>query len=652
MAERFYNAWQRVFSAPPLADRARRREISHFTVPTSAIPILCDPPFVFFLFLLAAGIGYRVLRLLRVPANSSKLESGVLAMALGVGLLQVPPFLLGATGHLTPTAITVTLILLAVLFSSDAYRVVRSVIRYLQAGIPRPQASWITAAAALLFVLVFLAFLQALCPPTDPDGLGYHLQTPKRWLQIGSIGYLPTLVQTQSPMGVEMLYTIALAVWSDTAAKLIHFGLGLLAFAAVFALGRRVSNSAAGFAAMALFAIGIPKNYALSEFSLAYIDLGLTFEVVSAVLAWILWKRSGARGWLFVSALCTGFAISFKLTAWPLGFIIGVMTYLSLRKQAPTQKSAAALTGAWLFISALPAVPWLLRSWVLTGNPVWPLFSSIIPTRDWSPSVGSAYFHYMHYDNWGGSLAGWTDHKRDLVLLIAALVVLLAAYLVWRKWKYEEGRDLIVITAALALVSIATTGLYLRFFLPIFALMFVILCACMATWIKNSKSFQLVLVGILGVNALLYLRSSSPHPLLALKTAAGVVDRESYLQQTLPTYPLWVYVNAKVPGSSRILVTGFGACYYSNATCFVADPVTQGRFRMDTWEHFVSDVRNNGVGYIIVPDVLVPPRHGGDWQPARNEIPFAKRLAEEEGTPLISAGGNALYQLKPPLSTD
>jgi len=227
---------------------------------------------------------------------------------------------------------------------------------------------------------------------------------------------------------------------------------------------------------------------------------------------------------------------------------------------------------------------------------------------------------------------------------------MLAAYLVWRRWKSEEGRDLIIITAALALVSIATTGLYLRFFLPIFALMFVILCARMAPWIENSKNSRLVQAGLLlvmALNAHLYVRSASPRPVLALKTAAGVVDRESYLQQTLPTYPLWVYINSKVPGSSKILVAGFGACYYSNATCFVADPVTQGRFRMDSWERFVSDVRNNGVGYVIAPDVAVPPRHGGDWQPARNEIPFAKRLAEEEGTPLISSGGNVLYQLEP-----
>jgi hypothetical protein len=68
---------------------------------------------------------------------------------------------------------------------------------------------------------------------------------------------------------------------------------------------------------------------------------------------------------------------------------------------------------------------------------------------------------------------------------------------------------------------------------------------------------------------------------------------------------------------------------------------------MDRWESFLSDVGTNGAGYIIVPDSASPPRHGGDWQPARNEIPFAVRLANERGIPLISAGGNTLYRLKP-----
>ena len=63
-----------------------------YHVPTSAVPLLRDPPFVVGLLLLGTAIGSRLLRSARLSlAEVSALERGLLSVALGVGLLQYLP---------------------------------------------------------------------------------------------------------------------------------------------------------------------------------------------------------------------------------------------------------------------------------------------------------------------------------------------------------------------------------------------------------------------------------------------------------------------------------------------------------------------------------------------------------------------------------
>ena len=320
-----------------------------FVVPTTAIPLLHDPPFALWLCLLASAIGLRVSRLLRLTGNAvSRLERGGVFTGVGLGLLSNVALLLGSLRLLTPHNIRVTLLLLTVLFSPDMLRVLRSLYRSAtaqwkispaQPGQEKTRQEKTSAPLTTQYLWTriaspFLLFplLQSLCPCTDADGLAYHLRAPKEWLQTGSLDFLPTLTHTNSPMGVEMLYALPLAIWSDTGAKLIHFCFGLLTLLAIFALGRRLRSAEAGTAAALFFALGLPKSPILSLFTYAYVDLGIALEVVCATLAWFTWQRTRCNGWLLLSALCAGFAFAFKLTGavYLLGFTI--LTLWELRQ--------------------------------------------------------------------------------------------------------------------------------------------------------------------------------------------------------------------------------------------------------------------------------------------------------------------------------
>lgn len=72
------------------------------------------------------------------------------------------------------------------------------------------------------------------------------------------------------------------------------------------------------------------------------------------------WPALAAAGW--IAAAC-------KLQGLALGGALGVWLLWSPRRRR----------GVWSFAlgAALPALPWFLRTWLATGNPVWPFFSGL-----------------------------------------------------------------------------------------------------------------------------------------------------------------------------------------------------------------------------------------------------------------------------------
>ena len=611
-----------------------------YHVPISRLPLLQDPPFVVALVLLAMAIGYRTLRLLGAPVEAvTRLERGALSAAIGLGLLQYLPFALGTANLLTPVAVRIGLLALAAIFARDIASIVRGIMRAWSGR--RAPDRWIIAGAVLLAVPLAAALLSALCPCTDPDGMGYHLRAPKEWLRMGHLGYLPTLTHTNSPMGVEMLYTLALATWSDTAAKVIHYALALVA---VYALGRRLRNCTVGFATVALTALPFPgANPPLHYFTVAYIDLGVMVEIVCAVLAWTLWRMTSLPGWLLSAALCCGLAASFKLTGLLVVMSMGFVILLEIRRHPAIVSRRMVLP--LLALAVLPVVPWLARSWILTGNPVNPMLAHLFPTRDWSVEQSDAFSTYMRYYNWGVTHTEWGPPLRRAIVFGGAGLAALAGALLFRFSKDGDSRSLLLFTTVLTTANMLATGPYLRFFLPslpLFVLVFFV--SVPASWL-HSRNLKSVVLLVLAGNGLLFVRGLGVGVREALLVATGRVSRDEYLRNVLTEMPLWSYTNRTLPSAARIAIVGSGDAYYSDRYCYVVKAYYQGRLRLDSEDHFVSDLNRDHIDFLMVPAQLEAPPFGPDTIDARNEVPLTHRLARERGVLLFATHGYELYRL-------
>lgn len=624
--------------------------------PTSRLALLTDPVFVLWLLFVAFFVGARVLRLFTKPEEATKLERSLLSLLLGLGVLQYIPYGLGMAGELTQTNLWIASLLMTVyaLFEAvRAFRLRRAVTPDERASSPR------LAPDLLLFVVIsgialLLSAVIAVAPPTDPDGLFYHLTAPKRWLQSGSLRYLPSFVHTNGPMGGQMYFTWAMALWSDTATKLIHFSFGVIALLSTLAIGLRTGTLRASIMAAAFWLLGLNVLGTLgatSLFSTAYVDLNLAAFSLGSVLALICYLRSADFGYAIIAALSAGFALTTKLTGLFVGgSLTAFVAFLSFAERASLALTARKTITIGV-LALLPGVPWFARSWIQTGSPIYLMLPSVFETKDWSPEAGRAFSDFFKYYVWGtgSSAREWSLELRKLIRLGALGGVLLGfGVWIWRV-KRAELRLPLFIFLGVALGSVAGTGLYLRYLVPFSGLVFVVLFARLPERLLAHRGMTVAFAAMLAVNIAQFLRTVWPSPARAFRVTVGLESREDFLREGLgaQAYDLFQEVNTRAKNGEVVLLAAGRPSYYMDPYCFITEAYYQERLRMDTWEHYVDDVRRDGLAYVIVPLKMDRSNATGPaYAAADNEIPFARRLAAEYGEKLGNFGNDDLYRLR------
>lgn len=238
-------------------------------------------------------------------------------------------------------------------------------------------------------------FLWGADEPNGYDVVGYHLQVPREWFELGKIVPLHHNVFSFFPFNVEMHYLFAMHLmggpWvAQFLAQMMHaafIGLSVAAvYTAVAERGRFVAIMAA------LLAASAPWMPMLG--SIAYNEGGLLLYGTLAI-AWALramnWllsssdRRNGTglmrlmqQHTFILAGLMAGFACGCKLTGVPL-LLIGIpvaMTAVILLRgivlYGVSIKRLAKSIALFLFAGLLVFSPWLIRNYAWAGNPVFP----------------------------------------------------------------------------------------------------------------------------------------------------------------------------------------------------------------------------------------------------------------------------------------
>jgi hypothetical protein len=577
---------------------------------------------------LAALLGRLLLARSPIVARS-RVERGLLEVGLGLGLLTLLPFLLSIGRGLTPIHVRLALLTLAAAVALGLrYRSGRLPLSVEAPGDEDRPPVW--ANAALVAGAIFLAAVFVLCltPMVDYDGLCYHAFAPKRWLQVGSLQMLPTLLNTEWPMGQEMLFTLLMPLAGGDACKPFVAVAALLAAAAVYALGSRLASRAAGQVAAALFllAAGVPSINTTS------VEVLLTLFTTLCALSLCALAQAEAprerRGWLVLAALFAGFACCVKLTGLlALVFVVAATFVIRLRQdERPVGSLRSAV--AVLAVALACASPWYVRSWLDTGNPVYPFAYSLFGGRDWSPQAARLLSTYFHLFGLPGDTvaARWAILMRQIAKFAAVIAVALA--LPSPRW----ARSLLLAAGLFTLAQVASTDQW-RFLLPAAALGAVV----GGHWVARLSARFTVVGWAAAALVVAALPGVVPDAVGALPLVVGGSSRMAAIRHEVLPVDACLWANRYLPPNARVLFGLDSRAYFLDRAVYWTSPIVQHRIAFDTQQSLTASLQREGITHLLINRNLY---HNPEF---RFEERVGWRAREREGLEALAARSRPLW---------
>ena len=469
---------------------------------------------------------------------------------------------------------------------------------------------WAKLMITCLVLAAVLNLAGVLAPPFEYDELEYHLGALADYQRAGRIVFLPHNFYSNMPQLTEMLYLLARTTTSDIAAKLLHWLFGLLSALAVYGLAQRLWSRAVGLTAAALFYC-TPFVQDLGQ--TARIDLATAFFATLAFGAVALWAEEEKREFMWLSALCAGAAVATKWPAIPV-VLLPAGLVLAFRRRF-------SLLAVFCLLAVAMVVPWLVKNWLLTGNPVYPLLSAWFPNPHWSgaqamiisdkhsPTFGLQAVWQFVALAWNYSFA--EPGAVPLLLMTVPLVLLLprpepaakrfagllaGAYASWFCFTFRPWRFLFpafgvgAVAAAFAMEKLGRDAM---------------------VRIVVRLSVGVVLVTSLATLALNDLADAEnqermPPQMSFVRYALGQFTRAEFVSRMGKGVlePI-VWMNENLPVDAKVLYVGEARAYYARqpvlwSTAFDQHPLTAMSGEAKTPEQLLAALRARGVTHVYV----------------------------------------------------
>lgn len=346
-------------------------------------------------FLLAMwGVGRPIVR--RLIPTATQFEQMFFSFTVGWGLLSLTTLTLGLMGLLWPATAWG---LLAIGGAAALIQLQRSpLFRQLPIFPQLTIGEWFLI-SVISIGIAFCYFVYVATPPLAWDEVAYHLAVPKIYIAVHRIINVPYIAYSNSPFNLEMLFTLALLLRAETLPHYLVFSLSLLISAGLFYVGQTRFDRRTGLLAAALY-WALPLIRDLS--GVALVEIGLGFFTGAALYAFGRWLTGRASGWLVLTAWNCGLVAATKLPGAAVTLILGPALLIALVPQWKTsagRKSALIALVIFGGIAALPVLPWYLKSYAFTHNPIWPFLNDWFGGRYWD-ALGDAYhFAYLRLVN-------------------------------------------------------------------------------------------------------------------------------------------------------------------------------------------------------------------------------------------------------------
>ncbi len=615
--------------------------------------------------LAALGYGWWILRLLDVAEQN--IYSLWLATVYGLGGLSVGTLLIGMIGLLYPFLFVALLTPLAiyglfVLVSVKWWIIVLEWLTKLQHKGFLGFYSYI-----LLFIsvssVIWIILTHALMPPHEWDEIAYHLTLPKLYININRIIYIPFMVPSNWPLNNEMLFGIALMFGSDIASHLLMLMTTLLSGLGLMIIARRYFDDRVGIVALTLLLI-IPLVKRLAGTGL--IDVALGMYVLAALVTFNRWQNERHWPWLVLCGAFCGFAAGSKLMGGGFAILLGLLWLGDELHQRPLRIGMLLRHGMLFGLAGLLMVgPWYARSFLFTGNPIWPFAYHILGGRDWD-ALGDEYHMHLLLETWtpsidrdfNGLLLSFFYLMTDPSVLggyRGGIGVVLPIGTLWTTFLIRSApqllRQSLFVCAGFYLLWFTLVSLQVRYLLPIAPLLS-LATAYGFIWFLDHSRLPVIRIALL-VGLLLIIFQEWPWILNSerlllnarLPYLRGQISRDTWLDMHVDVMPILRYANTNLPSDVHILLLPYENRTYALDRNYIwGNPISQRIIPFEKFnnvQELAIYLHNIGITHVIdnptwIYDGL---RH---WFQIRT---LMLQLKERCGKPIYQHGEGLLYAL-------
>ena len=477
------------------------------------------------------------------------------------------------------------------------------------------EPAWLRVALKLaLAIALAMALISAAAPVSDWDSRQYHVGGPQRYIRDGSIQLYSDDTTLTFYQGQSMLNLWFMVLGSDSAAQVLSWWFAVGLVLSIYALAKRAYGQDAGIMAAVIVgtfllvaerSIQPSPDMASTMMSLALLYLGLE----SGRQAYV------GLGWAAAIGMLAGGAVIFRLNAAlflvAAGLFVPIWWRWICRVQWPR---VVFLCGIGVAAFLVMILPWALRTYIWTGNPVYPFFSEWFGGWVWTEDASQYLWHQVRAGS-AVSLISMGARLTDLLssMLFNALVLALP----WFAPLFRTERRTSVVFVAMWLMSLLV-GLSLseeaRYLAPAMAFS-AILASHVLARLLHWGGGRWVLGGLVLLIMYTNVGAAALWHQQFMRVVLGGADKGSFLASSSAFYADFLWMNEYLPTDAKVLALT-RETYYLNrpALRFIPWLTPQvGLFDFNAYadaEEFLLALHHTGVTHFFFPDPS-----GGFWTP-------------------------------------
>jgi hypothetical protein len=492
-----------------------------------------------------------------------------------------------------------------------------------------------------LGVVILLCALCILCltPPTSKDALIHHLAVPKLYLDHGGIYEIPSIVFSYYPMNLDLLYWVSLHFGNDIIPKLIHFVFALLTAYLIFIyLRRRVNATWGRFGVLLFLSLPIIVKLAIT----VYVDLGLIFFSTGSLLLMFEWIETDFKSrYLIASAVFCGLAMGTKYNGLLTFFLLVLFVpYISSRCSQNDKSSFFQAAGhgiVFLTIAVLVFSPWMVRNFIWTGNPIFPLYDQWINSQSagQQEAVGIFAYRALAYNEswWKITLLpvrvffqGQDGNPQYFDGRLNPLLFILP-FFAFFQFKRDSGalqiekKILLYFSVLFFSFTLFTAGLRIRYISPIIpplVILSIFGAKRIFETVKGLTTFstRLILLTVCLFGVIFFIGLNVNYVLNQYKYVrpfdylCGRLSRDEYITKHRPEYPTMQYINESLSKEAYILFLFMGNRGYYCDRKYLFD-LQNNKSKLyeiveeaGDSEYIFAKLKNMGITHLLMNSVL------------------------------------------------